>query len=331
MDALLSGILRTCLSMYINFTVKCICLLLLSALGVTSSQAQQNVKFYLEPSGDFLSGSQVTKTEVSESSFISIWPISADSAYRIRTTSTFERSTTTKVEQSFGGGLRGVMQFAVRDRLSLRTGLGLRFERFNIKNNLDNFVRTITSSSDTLGIVANPTINGGGFTPASCITIYEGFNDFEDQSSFIPVYTNLLLEVPLALRYEVLPNKLGVSLGATVITPLRSTYEFTDYEFNVQDHPDAPEGVCATVISLATNTTGERTSDFQLAGEVSCDFSLSNGLRVVVSASQMFTDRFVQEEETSFFSRSFSGSYRPLRLSLGVQWQLGGRGDEAGE
>ena len=317
--------------MNINICFKFFLYLSLLFASASIVQAQENVKFYLEPSGDFLLGSQRTKTEVSESSFTSIRPLSADSAYRIRTTSTFERSTTTKVEQSFGAGLRGVMQIAIGDRLSVRTGLGLRFERFKVDNNFDNSFRTITSSSDTLGIVANSTSNGGGVNPANCVTVYEGFNDLEDQMSFIPVYSNLLLEVPLALRYEILPNKFGVSLGATVITPLRSTYEFINYEFNVPNHPDAPEGVCATVVSRATNTSGARTADFQLAGELSCDLVLTNRLHAVATASQMFTDRFLQAEGSSFFFNSFSGSYLPLRLSLGVQWQLGGRGIEVEE
>lgn len=216
------------------------------------------------------------------------------------------------------------MEIPVGNRLSVRAGLGLRYERYAFDERANSSLTTISSSMDTLGKVANSTSGGGGFTPINCVSVIEGFDDFEAQLNFVPSYSNLLLEVPLALRYEVLPNKVGISLGATVVTPLRSTYEFTDFAFNVQNHPEAPEGVCANVTSLAINTSGDRAADFQMAGEISADILLTDQFRLVASASQMVSDRFIQEEQTIFVNSGFSGSYRPLRLSLGVQWLLGG-------
>ena len=309
--------------MNINIPLKTLILLSLLALISTTASAQQIIKFYLQPSGDFLFGDERTTTEPLVSTFIRIVPFSADSAFQIRESNTFESSRTAKIDQSFGGGLRGMMEIPVGTRLSVRTGLGLRYERYELDESAGFSLTSIASSIDTLGNIAF-TSNGGGFTPIACTQVFEGFDGFEDQFNFIPEYSNLLLEVPLALRYELLPNKLGISLGATVITPLRSTYEFIEQQFNVLGQPDVPEGECANVVRLATETNGGRTNDFQVAGEATADLVLTNRLSVVATVSQMFTDRFNQEEETIFFNSGFSGSYRPLRLSLGVQWSLGG-------
>ncbi len=300
---------------------------LLLSLLTTPRHAQQSITFHLEPSGDLLLSQEQTTTRLSEQSYITISPFSADSAYQISVASTTLVSTTSKAEQSFGGGLRRLMEIPAADRLSIRLGLGLRYERYQFDANASVSRTTITSSSDTLATVATSSSGAGIIRPEPCAQVYEDFEDFGDLINFVPTYSNLLLEVPVALRYEVLSERLGVSLGATVITPLRSTYEYVDYQFNVQGHPAAPDGECANMVSLGKNTPGDRTADLQLAGELSADVQLTDRLRVVASASKMLTNRFVQEEEDrNVFSLgdTFTGSYRPIRLSLGVQWQLGG-------
>lgn len=264
--------------------------------------SSQEYQFYIGGGTSWFSEAEYT--QIRESSILS--PVFGSDSLFLSTPSLFEETSQNQFDvwANVEAGVK--LDWKVMDNLSVGTGLGFFTLKFKGSRNFLNSTFISTETPDTVVFTPNSNFNDpcDYYTNAS-------FFSFDSKIE----YNMIGLVIPLSLTYDIIPNRLQLSFGASLRTPIYSSRKRSSLNIEMETDNNG-QTACTYVIHEDKNTTGNDFNDLTITG----DFELTGwhkqfGLSLAIS--RWTTSIFSKNNGLNSFvfnDRKIAPGYYTLRL-----------------
>jgi hypothetical protein len=288
------------------------CLFLCHFLPSTFLKAQ-SYHFYVGSGTSFFNSDEYT---IQENGY-GLMPVLGSDTLFVRQPRVYRQTSKNeyKPKINFEAGVRAKWQ--LKDRFFVETGVGLFSLNFAGKSTYISSTLTDSGPSDTIVIQPNPIVsfNGCDYYTNSINTV-----DFDRIRRGLR-YRSLGLMIPFALTYQLLPNKLELSCGGSLRTPL-AVIRKRDL-FNVDSELDQ-DGMTACTYHFfeEKDKTGGDFRDMSLALDVEITVWLGK-LGFSSSASRWMTNLFTANNGVNSYTLNREKG-APTFYSLRIKYRLDG-------
>ena len=168
----------------------------------------------------------------------------------------------------------------------MQTGLGVRTGSLKVETEI-HWTQFDVLKTDTIPL---PTNGNNGFL-SFCDTTIQLTSELPDRDSKYSIAT---LEVPLMLRYSILPGKLTIGLGAKMNVPLRIVRRQRGFFFDRQTD-DTGFSTCTTGLRDFKDTSGNGFRDFNLSISADAEYWVDR-IGFSIGIDKRLTNLFVEPE-----------------------------------
>lgn len=291
------------------------CLFLCHLLPTTLLRAQ-SYHFYVGSGTSFFNSKEYSNKENS----FSLMPIPGSDTLFIRQPSTYVQTSRNeyKAKVNLEAGLRA--RWRLLDQLFIESGIGIYTMNFDSKNVFVRSNLTNTGPADTVVILPNSNNNS--------ITLCDYFTN--NSSGIFSQYRRDLryqsfgLAIPVAFTYQLLPDKLEVSCGGSLRTPLAVNRKRDSFFLETELDQDGMVA-CTYHLFEEEDKTGGDFKDMSFALELDVEITVWLGkLGFSSSASRWLTNFFTEANGVNSFNFN-GGKGLPTFYSLRVKYRLDGK------